>query len=90
MQIEHNGRTQSATAWAREIGITYHLLRWRLQHWPKERALTMPKQIKGTRITHNGRTQSLNAWAHEIGITLQGLQARLKRGETVEYALRRK
>jgi hypothetical protein len=44
MQIEHNGRVQSATAWAREIGITYHVLRWRLQHWTKDRALTTPKQ----------------------------------------------
>jgi hypothetical protein len=87
MQIEHNGRTQSATAWAREIGISYHVLRWRLQHWSKEQALTTPKQAHGRQITHNGRTQSVNAWAHEIGITLQGLLGRLQRGETAEQAL---
>jgi hypothetical protein len=46
MQIEHNGRSQSATAWAREIGVTYHVLRWRLQHWSKDQALTTPKRTK--------------------------------------------
>lgn len=86
MQIEHNGRTQSATAWARELGITYHVLRWRLRHWPMERALQAAKRPHTKQITHDGRTQSLTAWAADIGITTHGLRYRLQR-EPVEMAL---
>jgi hypothetical protein len=87
MQIEHNGRTQSATAWAREIGITYHVLRWRLQqHWSTEQALTTPKQAHSRQITHNGRTQNMTAWAGDLGISPRGLRERLRRGETIEEA----
>ena len=42
--IEYKGRIQGATAWAREIGITYPILRWRLRHWSLEKALITPKQ----------------------------------------------
>lgn len=87
MQIQHDGRTQSATAWAREIGVSYHVLRWRLQHWPMEKALQAPKRPHSKQLTYNGRTQSMTAWARELGITPNGLRYRLRRGETVEKAL---
>ncbi len=90
MQITFDGRTQNASAWAREIGISYHLLRWRLQNWPLERALTTPKQPHGKPITHDGQTQSRAAWARDLGITSRGLRERLRRGEPPEMALRRR
>ena len=88
MLITHDGRTQSASAWARELGLTYHALRERLRHWPVERALTLPKQTNVQwLITHDGRTQGAMAWSRELGMTLAGLKARLRRGETIEKAL---
>jgi hypothetical protein len=78
MQIEHNGRTQSATAWARELGIDYMTLRWRLEHWPKERALTMQGKVMHAPLTFQGRMQSATAWARELGITYQVLRWRLQ------------
>ena len=47
--IEFNGRTQGGTAWARELGIDYRVLRWRLDNWSLERALTTPKMRHGNR-----------------------------------------
>jgi hypothetical protein len=89
-QITHKGRTQSASAWARELGITYHLLRWRLEHWPVERALTMPKQPGQRMLTYAGRTQGATAWARELGLSFRGLQSRLRRGKSVAKALSRR
>ncbi len=90
MQITFDGRTQNASAWAREVGITYNLLRWRLRYWTLERALTTPKQPYGKPITYDGRTQSMAAWARDIGLTSRGLRERLQRGEPLEMALRRR
>ena len=79
MQITHNGRTQNASAWARELGIKYHALRWRLKNWRLQRALTKPKQLGQRMITHQGRTQNASAWARELDITYHGLRERLRR-----------
>ena len=77
-QITHNGRTQSGSAWARELGITQTLLCWRLKHWSIERALTTSKRSGQRMITHAGRTQSASAWARELGITYHVLRWRLQ------------
>jgi hypothetical protein len=87
VQIEHDGLTQSATAWAREIGISYHLLRWRLRHWPIEQALTTSKRAHSKQMTYDGRTQNIKAWARDLGITPKALADRLQRGEPIETAL---
>jgi hypothetical protein len=87
MKITFGGRTQNANAWAREIGVSYHLLRWRLQHWTLDRALTTAKRPHSKPIDHNGRTQNLTAWARDLGITTRTLRERLRRGEAVEMAL---
>ena len=77
--ITYNGRTQSATAWAREAGITYPVLRRRLQRWPLERALTTPALSTTRRaITYNGQTRSATAWARDIGVTYRTLSWRLR------------
>lgn len=38
------GRTQPILHWARELGIDPATLRYRLRHWPIEKALSQPKQ----------------------------------------------
>ncbi len=40
--IEHQGRRQTMTDWAAELGITLHALRHRLDNWPLDEALTRP------------------------------------------------
>jgi hypothetical protein len=87
MQIKHDGRTQTASAWAVEIGISYHALRWRLRHWETERALRTPKRPHNKLLTHDGRTQKQSDWLKELGITRWGLRDRLERGETLAEAL---
>lgn len=42
--ITFNGKTQSLTAWSREVGISRESLRSRMESgWPVERALTEPR-----------------------------------------------
>lgn len=38
--IEHNGKRMLLLDWAKELGITYQSLRYRLKNWPLERALS--------------------------------------------------
>jgi hypothetical protein len=41
--LTHNGRTQSMTCWAIEIGLTWSALRYRVNKgWPISRALSEP------------------------------------------------
>ena len=44
--ITHNGRTQSLSSWAKEVGLPYAALKIRLRKgWPLETALTHPLRI---------------------------------------------
>ncbi len=87
IDIGFDGRRQHISAWAREIGVSRHVLRWRLKNWSLERALTTPGQQHSKLISHDGRTQNMNAWARELGINKRTLRGRLRRGEPVEMAL---
>jgi hypothetical protein len=93
--ITHNGRTQSLSAWAREVGMAMPTIHRRLSvGWTIEAALTCPvvssNPVKpkeaGSRgrpkvlLTHNGRTQSLVAWAKETGINIGTLWFRVQSG----------
>ncbi len=40
--LTYDGRTMNITRWARHIGISYSVLRWRLKNWPLDRALSQP------------------------------------------------
>jgi hypothetical protein len=93
--ITHSGRTQSLSAWAREVGIAIPTIHRRLNAgWTIEAALTCavissnpvkPKEA-GSRgrpkvlLTHNDRTQSLTAWANETGIGIGTLWFRANAG----------
>ncbi len=47
--ITFDGHTRCLTEWADIIGITNATLRYRLKHWPIERALTTPALRQGVR-----------------------------------------
>lgn len=58
--ITFRGKTQSLNAWAKEIGMTYHSLKMRLDYgWGIEEALTVKKQIhvKKPKVTEEKKPQ---------------------------------
>jgi len=85
--LTFNGKTQSVSAWARELGISQSLLWLRLQAWSIEEALTRPVRENAHLITFNGKTQNLTEWSQELGIKYATLQARLNRGWPLEKVL---
>lgn len=91
--ITFNGKTQSLSAWAREIGIKPVSLYNRLQRgWPLEKALhngpvdkVEYKSVNA--LTFNGKTMGVCDWARETGIPQATISSRLSRGWSVERAL---
>ena len=47
--ITHNGERLAPKAWAERLGISVVSLKYRLKHWPKDRALTEPRGKTGPR-----------------------------------------
>lgn len=47
--LEHHGRRQTVSEWARELGISRAALQHRLKTWPLSRALTEPRGKTGPR-----------------------------------------
>jgi hypothetical protein len=88
--IIFDGRTQSLSAWAREIGIRPTALMSRLRKgWPIERALTAPlhhRRLPLT-LTFEGITQSIDDWAADYGVPAKLIQQRLYRGWDAERAI---
>lgn len=86
---EYLGRTQTATQWAREFGISTHLVHARLKHgWTIERALNCPFDTRPLMLTHNGKTQSVGEWSKEIGVPTATIHTRIRTlGYSVEQAL---
>jgi hypothetical protein len=95
--LTFDGRTQSMSAWARELNTSQQALAHRLRNgWSVEQALTTPVSATGNPmmrrgtprlVTFNGKTQMLSAWARELGLQLGTLSARLRKGMSVERAL---
>lgn len=88
--FSYNGKTQSVGDWAKEYGLCYSTLVFRIFNcgWPIERALETPvKHWERNDITFRGKTQSFHAWAKELGIAQRTLRNRLFRsGWDVEKA----
>jgi hypothetical protein len=86
--IEFNGRRQSMSAWARELGMSRQMLHKRLTGgWSVSSALTAPKaksKFAPKLIEFNGKRQSITAWARETGIPKSTLSLRLKKGWPTE------
>jgi hypothetical protein len=85
--ITYKGRTQSLSAWSKELGIPYYLLHWRLKEgWPKSKLFTKPRP-KERLLTCNGQTLSLRNWSKRTGVRYNTLRARLMLGWSVERTL---
>lgn len=85
--VTFNGRSQTVSQWANEIGISRITLAGRLRRMPVEDALTRPVQAR-LAWTFDGRTMTPSEWATETGISRGTLVARVVgMGWPVEKAL---
>lgn len=93
-KITYNGRSQTVTEWANELGIHVNTLRKRIAKWGIESAFSTPidkrysREVSRRYIEFNGKTKTLTEWAREIGISHVSLEKRIKNWG-VEEALTR-
>lgn len=69
--IEYNGKNQTVSQWAAELGVSFSLLYKRLgRGWNIEKIMTKPKlkRNKNTFIEYNGETLTLQQWSDRLGI----------------------
>lgn len=87
--IEYNGKSQTISAWSRELGININTLYSRIYYkgMTFEEAINAP--IKNQKqIEYNGKSQNLVAWARELGININTLYSRIYyKGMTMEEAI---
>lgn len=77
--MTYAGKTQTMSAWAKELGVPYTCFHERMRHgWSVEEILSTPVQ-KRRMVTYLGRTQSVHAWSKELGVD----------GSTVNYRIRK-
>ncbi len=84
--ITFNNKTQTISKWAKELGISYHTLWFRLQcsDWSLEDALTTAKNchcssvINRRLISYKGRSQCLLEWSRELKISYGTLHRRIQ------------
>lgn len=101
--IEYDGKVQTVSQWARELGIWKTTLKARLDAGtsiqealtPQKRAMDSVKAAANNRksnrvIEHDGRSQTLSQWSAEVGINKDTIKERLNRGWTTEQALSQK
>lgn len=83
--LTFNGKSQTMSQWADEIGITIYALHGRLQsgRMTLEEALT----FQTPHIEYDGKRMSATAWAKAIGIKADTIQKRIKKGWTAEETL---
>ena len=83
--LTHNGKIQTISQWAFEVGISAAAISARLEDgWTHSRALSEPIW---NCITLNGKTQTIRAWAREIGVDDTAIHSRLRSGWSIERAL---
>jgi len=93
--IEYNGKSQTLSDWARELGIKRVTLAKRLliDKWPIEKAFSKEdyrskKPIRSRQtLTLNEETHSIIEWAEKLKINPATIRERIKRGWSVEEAL---
>lgn len=83
--ITYQGKKQTITEWAAELGINIHTLTKRVQMWGVDKAFNTPvneaykREVHKHEITFRGETNSLKGWADKIGISHVSLAKRIKR-----------
>ena len=87
--LTHQGRTQTLTAWSRELGVKQVTLKARLaKGWPIEKV--MAKRVRSWRklYAYQGVSRTVQEWAEALGMPYRTLLARLEMyGWPVEKAL---
>jgi len=87
------GREQSLTEWAQELGVTPATIWWRLRQGLPIKEVLRPHRWyarngrPATKLTLNGRTLSLKEWAAELDMSYQAIYDRLRKGQPVEDVL---
>lgn len=82
------GRTQRATDWSKEMGVSYSTIKSRLRRGISGEDAVSPAKPQSKIIEHNGKTKNINQWAKETGIPAWAISQRItKLGWSVEDAL---
>jgi hypothetical protein len=81
------GKTLSLVQWAKEVGIPYATLYYRISNgWTIERALT--ESLEEERVVEfQGKKLTISGWAKELGIAGPVIRRRLHKGWPLERAL---
>ncbi len=83
--ITINGKTQTASQWADELGVNYGVVRNRLHDgMPIDKAFNQADLRNADLVTYNGKTQNLSAWERETGINRRTIARRIQRGWTLD------
>lgn len=90
--IEYDGRKQTLSDWASEVGISPITLRGRIKRgWTVEDAINLKPDVtrryKRTIISFNGKSLMASEWDRELGLGVNVVNARIRSGWSVERAL---
>lgn len=95
--IEHDGRRQTLTQWANEIGVKVGTLWWRHRRgWPPEAILTpvshpyalKPERHGGAPHQIGGEVRTISEWAAHFGTSLGLIRCRVNQGWDLDKAIR--
>ena len=85
VRITHEGKTQTVSMWARELGISPNTLSDRLKTRSVSEAVVFnPRPQQNRMVTYNGVTRTVREWAHILGLSRRGLTNRLEKMTTEE------
>ncbi len=92
-RLTHNGETHGLNEWARILGITHGTLKWRLDNWSLDKALTEPptpsKESAVKTLSHGRHVLTVKEWSHKLGMPYSTLCYRLRNGLSIEQIIER-
>lgn len=85
--LTYRGKTQTASRWARELGLGAHVVLGRVrQGWPVEKVLGLRQGFRKHQITIDGVTATAKEWSERNGVPYKTLLSRLNDGWPPERA----